>query len=193
VTRGLLDDVTDESKAQAYQASLGYYKSELRSLRWNVDQLVHHMNEYASEALLYAGGGPGAQSPPLLAKTVGKMGLKGTKGLNIVKELPGAGEATGGREGQGQGRGGAMGRGGGQARAPRNAPPAPPIPQGHVPGQQPGRGRGRGNARARGGGAGPGAGRAVGTNGGGWGDAGATAGGGGASGGWGSVSVNNWA
>lgn len=32
-----------------------------------------------------------------------------------------------------------MGRGGGQARAPRNAPPAPPILQGHVPGQQPGR------------------------------------------------------
>lgn len=187
VTRGLLDDVTDESKAQAYQASLGYYKSELRSLRWNVDQLVHHMNEYASEALLYAGGGPGAQSPPLLAKTVGKMGLKGTKGLNIVKELPGAGGATGGRggQGQGQGRGGASGRGGGQARALRNAPPAPPIPQGHVPGQQPGRGRGRGNARVRGGGAGSGAGRTVGTNGGGWGDAGATAGGGGAGGGWG--------
>jgi len=145
VTRGMLDDVTDESKAQAYQASLGYYKSELRSLRWSVDQLVHHMNEYASEALLYAGGG-GASSPPLLAKTVGKMGLKGTPGLNIVRELPGGAGQSQGRGGQGQARGGGQSRG--PARGgPQGMPESRGIPQGHVPGQSGGRGRGSGRGR----------------------------------------------
>ncbi|KAE8229094.1 hypothetical protein CF326_g5945 [Tilletia indica] len=118
-----LRDVSDESKAQAYQASLGYYKSEMRSLRWTPAELVARMNEYAQYGLLYDGGS-GVSSPPLLAKTVGKMGLRGTPGLNIVRELPGQqhqggqgrpNQARGGpsRNGQGQGQNGNANGGGG--------------------------------------------------------------------------------
>lgn len=45
------------------------------------------MNDWARTALRFQGGAPGL-APPLLAKTVGKMGLKGTPGLNVVRELP---------------------------------------------------------------------------------------------------------
>ncbi|WVR08321.1 hypothetical protein IAU60_005374 [Kwoniella sp. DSM 27419] len=107
VTQAMVSEVSDESKAQAYSASLGYYKSELKNLRWSVADLVQNMNEYAARALLYAGG-KGNLPPPLLAKTVGKMGLKGTPGLNIVRELP---ERTGGGA-----QGGNPRQGGGQPR-----------------------------------------------------------------------------
>ncbi|CAD6967314.1 unnamed protein product [Tilletia controversa] len=107
-----LRDVSDESKAQAYQASLGYYKSEMRSLRWTPAELVSRMNDYAQHALLYDGGS-GSASPPLLAKTVGKMGLRGTPGLNVVRELP---EKQGQGHGQGQGQGRGQSRGGGPSR-----------------------------------------------------------------------------
>lgn len=173
VQQGLLNDVADESKAQAYAASLGYYKSELRSLRWNADRLVQEMNVYASDALLY-NGGSGTTPPPLLAKTVGKMGLKGVSGLNIVRELPGAAGGSGGRgggaPGAGGARGGARGRGGprpvpsanGHDNAMANGGPLRRAnPEGHNIGQggrgggNGGRGGGRGGSRGgRGGGRG---------------------------------------
>lgn len=108
--------VSDESKSQAYQAALGYYNSSLKLLRWNKDTLVAKMNEYARDSLGYGGN----TSPPLLAKTVGKMGLKGVAGLNVVKELPqqGGGHgkvSVGGGGGGGGARGNGRGRGRGRA------------------------------------------------------------------------------
>lgn len=51
----------------------------------------------------------------VLAQTVGKMGLKGTPGLNIVRELPGKEGRNGGGGGGGRGGGGGgRGRGGGR-------------------------------------------------------------------------------
>ncbi|KAE8264931.1 hypothetical protein A4X09_0g6818 [Tilletia walkeri] len=137
-----LRDVSDESKAQSYQASLGYYKSELRSLRWTPTELVARMNEHAQHGLLYDGGS-GSSAPPLLAKTVGKMGLRGTPGLNVVRELPG----QQGQEGQGQ-RG--PGRGGprqGQGQSTNNG-----GGQGQNQGRKPGFRGGHGGHRGGGGG-----------------------------------------
>ncbi|CAO1630115.1 unnamed protein product [Parajaminaea phylloscopi] len=85
ITNDALARVSPESKAQAYQAALGYYNSSLKSLRWTKGDLVQVMNRYASECLLYPGGNP----PGLLAKTVGKMGLRGVPGINVVSEAPG--------------------------------------------------------------------------------------------------------
>lgn len=97
-----LEKVTDESKAQAYQAWIGYYNSNLKNLGWNQDDLVGNANDYARHTLKYGGfdGARGEWKPPgLFAKTVGKMGLKGVRGLNIVKEPPR--EAGGQRAGGG--------------------------------------------------------------------------------------------
>ncbi|GIL66839.1 hypothetical protein Vafri_20229 [Volvox africanus] len=67
------------SRARAYQSFLGYYKSH-EVLKFRPDQVVALANQYAAEVL-------GCPTPPgLLAKTVGKMGLKGVPGLVIVKE-----------------------------------------------------------------------------------------------------------
>ncbi|KAK0560521.1 hypothetical protein OC861_006246 [Tilletia horrida] len=110
IAQALREEVGDDTKAQTYQAMLGYYKSELRKLKWNAATLVQRMNEYADQALLYNGGAAGGPAPPLLAKTVGKMGLKGTPGLNVVHQLPD--KAGGG----GGGRGNANGAGASQHR-----------------------------------------------------------------------------
>ncbi|KAL9933416.1 hypothetical protein V8E36_007592 [Tilletia maclaganii] len=127
IEEALLREVPDESKAQAYQASLGYYKSDLRNLRLGIHDLVRILNYYAKRALLYNGGGPGLP-PPLLTKTVGKMGLKGTPGLNVVKQLPhkegdgGSGSGGGGGGGGRGGFGGGFGGGQGGGRGPGGAP-----------------------------------------------------------------------
>ncbi|TXT03852.1 hypothetical protein VHUM_04329 [Vanrija humicola] len=125
-----LASVSEESKGQAYQAWLGYYNSNLRNLRWKQTDLVAHANAYAQNVLKTRDGQP----PGLLAKTVGKMGLKGVPGLRIgqgqrqkqqqqqvKQEQPpqqqqqqprgGAGGGRGGGGGGGRGRGG-RGRGG---------------------------------------------------------------------------------
>eukprot|EP00929_Paragymnodinium_shiwhaense_P051485 TRINITY_DN258_c0_g1_i1.p1 TRINITY_DN258_c0_g1~~TRINITY_DN258_c0_g1_i1.p1 ORF type:complete len:860 (-),score=179.33 TRINITY_DN258_c0_g1_i1:254-2833(-) len=69
---------------QAYQAWMGYYNS-LRGLGWSSKQLVDHAYRFAeSICALDEHGMP----PPILKKTIGKMGLKGVEGLNIVSHLP---------------------------------------------------------------------------------------------------------
>lgn len=94
-SRALVDQalgtVPDEAKAQAYQAWLGYYNSNLRALKWSQADLVRHANDYARDSLRYRSGEPW-QAPGLLAKTVGKMGLKGVPGLHIVKDVQGGGQ-----------------------------------------------------------------------------------------------------
>ena len=86
-----LDRVPPEAKAQAYQAWLGYYNSNLKALHWSQSDLVTYANDYARDTLRY---GP---EPPELAKTtVGKMGLKGVKGLRFAPGLAGKGGRPGG-------------------------------------------------------------------------------------------------
>jgi ATP-dependent RNA helicase MSS116 len=147
-SRALVDQalgaVPNEAKAQAYQAWLGYYNSNLRALKWSQADLVRNANDYARDSLRYRSGETW-QAPGLLAKTVGKMGLKGVPGLHIVKDVQGGGQ-----------------------RAPRGAQGAPPQPKaveggmgGHQAnsarggsgGQRGGRSRGgfRGAPRGRGG------------------------------------------
>merc|ERR1719460_3115250 len=82
-----------ETCGAAYQAWLGFYNSSLRRLRWDKDDLVAEANDWAKEIL-------GMTEPPQLqAKTVGKMGLKGVRGLNVAKGPSGGG-------GGGKGKGG---------------------------------------------------------------------------------------
>lgn len=85
-----------EAKAKTYQAWLGYYKN-IKGLQWDDERLVAEGNQYAFDAL-GAGEVPGLQK-----STVGKMGLRGVKGLNIIANLP---KAPNGRGGGGAGRGG---------------------------------------------------------------------------------------
>ncbi|EFJ48047.1 hypothetical protein VOLCADRAFT_91218 [Volvox carteri f. nagariensis] len=81
--QGVLGRVANQidyaTRARAYQSVLGYYKSH-EVLKFRSEQVVGLANQYAAEVL-------GCPTPPgLLAKTVGKMGLKGVPGLVIVKE-----------------------------------------------------------------------------------------------------------
>jgi ATP-dependent RNA helicase MSS116 len=61
---------------QAYQAYLGFYNSNLRKLGWTKEHLVQ-------EAALFAKSIGLKETPFLLKKTVGKMGLKGVPGLRV--------------------------------------------------------------------------------------------------------------
>lgn len=92
-------------QGKVYQTWLGYYKNHLKSLGWTPERLVAEGNQYAIHGLC-AGGVPEIQK-----STVGKMGLKGVKGLNIVANLGltsrGGGE---GRLNAGRGRGRGRGR-----------------------------------------------------------------------------------
>ncbi|KAG5636465.1 hypothetical protein H0H81_007945 [Sphagnurus paluster] len=139
VAQALAEKVTADTKAQAYRAWLGYYNSHLRLLGWDKGSLIQAGNTYLREALGWAAGQP---LPEMETRLIGKMGLKGVPGLNVVKTAPrvgrgggggarggGSGAATG--EGRGGGRGGARGggfgapgarRGGGGARGRGGAP-----------------------------------------------------------------------
>jgi ATP-dependent RNA helicase MSS116 len=95
-------------QGKVYQAWLGYYKNHLKALKWTPEMLVAEGNHYAIEALR-AGGVPEIQKT-----TVGKMGLKNVRGLNVVANLPSKGRGGGGGgEGRSAGNGG---RGGGEGR-----------------------------------------------------------------------------
>lgn len=76
-----LASVEQTTKGQAYQAWLGYYAAYLKKMQIHQAEFVEMANTYAMEVLHYKGGKP----PPILAKTVGMMNLKGVPGLNIVK------------------------------------------------------------------------------------------------------------
>lgn len=97
-----LANVDEESKGQAYQAWLGYYNSSVRKLGWNQTDLVRHANEYARDVLRTEPQGSSWTPPGLLAKTVGKMGLKGVPGLNVLRGEAAAARTAGRQQGQGQ-------------------------------------------------------------------------------------------
>ncbi|KAJ7498616.1 P-loop containing nucleoside triphosphate hydrolase protein [Mycena latifolia] len=79
-----LANVSAETKAQAYRAFLGVYSTSLKAMRWSRDDLVANANEFAVSTL----GWVGQAMPEIEKRTVGKMNLKGVKGLNIVATEP---------------------------------------------------------------------------------------------------------
>ena len=96
-----------------YAAWLGFYNSNLRTVGWSKPELVQMANNFATVCC-------GLERPPSLeAKTVGKMGLKGTPGLRVEgqggvpRREPKAGKG-GGKGGFGGGKG--KGRGGGKGQ-----------------------------------------------------------------------------
>lgn len=94
-------------QAKVYQAWMGYYKNHLKGMNWTTDKLVAEGNRFAIEGM--ASGGV----PEIQKSTVGKMGLKGVRGLNIVASVPrGGGGNRGGGEGRSAGSGGVGGHGG---------------------------------------------------------------------------------
>lgn len=98
----LAERMEDSQKAKIYQAWMGYYKSHMKPLKWDKEDLVAEANTFAIDGL-------GASSTPSIQKsTVGKMGLRGTKGLVVVPDAP--------RTNRGRGPGGGGG-GGGEGRS----------------------------------------------------------------------------
>lgn len=151
-----LSRVDEESKGQAYQAWLGYYNSSLRKMGWSQADLVAHGNEFARDVLRTEPQGEGWAPPGLLAKTVGKMGLKGVPGLNVLRGEAAAARMSGsGRQQQGQGQGQQKGRQGGQQQAqPELAMRMGGFSNGVDGPQGGGAPRGRGGRGGRGGGRG---------------------------------------
>ncbi|KAG6888852.1 hypothetical protein C0995_005273 [Termitomyces sp. Mi166 len=82
IAHALSQSVTPESKAQAYRAWLGYYKTHLKTIKWDREELVRRANAYVRETL----GWDDEDVPSIEARTVGKMQLRGVPGLNIVKQ-----------------------------------------------------------------------------------------------------------
>jgi len=78
----------DSFKTKAYKAWLGHEKGCLKAFGWNETELVQRAAHYA-KVLKFVGRPEDQGLPPLLAKTVGKMGLKSSKNLlNVVQFLP---------------------------------------------------------------------------------------------------------
>ena len=98
----------------AFQAWLGFYNSNTKTTGWSKSELVAEANNW-----YYSLGF--SEPPALQAKTVGKMGLKGTPGLRVEGKGHGGGGGGrgGGGRGGGYGGGGGGGRGGGGARLSR--------------------------------------------------------------------------
>lgn len=87
-----LRQIGDAPKAKAYQAYLGFNKTFMKNLQTDATGIVALANEYAAAM--------GCPEPPMVdTRVVGKMGLKGVKGLNV-------GHIERGTPGRGQGRGG---------------------------------------------------------------------------------------
>jgi ATP-dependent RNA helicase MSS116, mitochondrial len=99
-------------QGKVYQTWLGYYKNHVKALGWSLEQLVAEANRYAIDGLV-AGG-----VPEIPRNTIGKMGLKAVKGLNVganpshtvsgAQRNGNGGRPSGGRApaaGRGRGRG----------------------------------------------------------------------------------------
>lgn len=107
-----LTDVDEETKGKAYRAWLGFHKTFTKQLQLSNDSLVEQANEYAASL--------GCPEPPTIEKqTVGKMGLKGVKGLNIGPAP--SREGRGGRGGANRGHQSTTRGGRSQSRGPSSA------------------------------------------------------------------------
>ncbi|PIA92103.1 ATP-dependent RNA helicase MSS116, mitochondrial [Cercospora beticola] len=92
-------NVDEVTKAKAYQAWLGFNKVFTKQLQLTNDGLVEQANEYASAM--------GCPEPPMIDKrVVGKMGLKGVRGLNVGLVEHNTSGGRGGRQGGGGNRNG---------------------------------------------------------------------------------------
>ncbi|KAI8855106.1 P-loop containing nucleoside triphosphate hydrolase protein [Chytridium lagenaria] len=99
-----LAKVSEETKSMAYKAMLGFYKGFGKDMRWSSERLVEECNEYVVEVL-------GCREVPAIPRdALGKMGLRGVKGI-VIEE---GGGYSGGRGGGRGGRGGPSGSGGGR-------------------------------------------------------------------------------
>ena len=108
------DRTLTQSAQQAYRAFLGYYNGQLKRVTLDSKaEVVEVSNQYSKLMGL-------DEIPSLEPKTVGKMGLKGVPGLNIMRNprdnngggRGGRGRGGGGRGGPGRGGPGRGGRGG---------------------------------------------------------------------------------
>ena len=77
----ILADITDEEKGQVYRAWMGYYNMYLRRMGWTKADLVREAGLLAVSGFAWTE----SKLPPMDPSTVGKMGLKGVPGLNIVR------------------------------------------------------------------------------------------------------------
>ncbi|EGX88630.1 ATP-dependent RNA helicase MSS116 [Cordyceps militaris CM01] len=89
----IMDGMDEEEKGQIYKAWLGYYNNHMKGLHWDKEELVRQANTYAREGL------SAPETPPIQRSTVGKMGLRGTRGLNIVPDRAKPPRGRGGRGG----------------------------------------------------------------------------------------------
>lgn len=80
----ILTAVPDEEKGQVYRAWMGYYNSFLRRMGWSKADLVREAGRLAVSGF----GWTESKLPPMDPRTVGKMGLKGVPGFNIVRKEP---------------------------------------------------------------------------------------------------------
>lgn len=71
-----------EKQAKTYRAWIGYYKTHMKLLGWTPAELVRQANTYVQDGL------GSATLPTVEARFVGKTGLKGVPGLNIVRTAP---------------------------------------------------------------------------------------------------------
>jgi ATP-dependent RNA helicase MSS116, mitochondrial len=78
----ILAAVSDEEKAQVYRAWMGYHNTFLRRLGWTKEQLVREAGQLAVSSW----GWTESKPPQMDPKTIGKMGLKGVNGLNVVRK-----------------------------------------------------------------------------------------------------------
>ncbi|GAP92678.1 putative DEAD DEAH box helicase [Rosellinia necatrix] len=71
-----------DSQQSTYKAWLGFYNSYLKRMKWDAVKLVAEANKFALEGL------GAAEVPSLEKSTVGKMGLKGVRGLTVIPNRP---------------------------------------------------------------------------------------------------------
>lgn len=78
----IVQEMDPEKQAKTYRAWIGYYKTHLKPLDWTPAELVRQANSYARDGL------GSTDVPTVETRFVGKTGLKGVPGLNIVKTAP---------------------------------------------------------------------------------------------------------
>lgn len=91
-----LAKLDEELKTKVYQSWLGYNKTFMKILGWSAEELVAEANIFAYQGLGCA------EVPGLYKRVIGKMGLKGVRGLVALPNPPGSNDP--GRRGGGGGR-----------------------------------------------------------------------------------------
>ena len=77
-------DVDEAVASKAYRAWLGYYNGASKVTKWSKEVLVQQAARFSEDVL----GLRADALPEMEKRTVGKMGLKGVPGFNIVSVPP---------------------------------------------------------------------------------------------------------